>query len=177
MSVQQFSIFHEAPPEKLAQWHRPYAEVFRGQGPVLDVGCGPGYLADILREFSVECQGIDIDPAMVELSMARGHQAILGDHRLQGLEAGRFGGIHISHVVEHLWGSDLEVLLRRSVEVLRPGGILIVRTPNWENRYVREHLYLGRSHPYASLSEGVAGADDEGSRVGGVARAVRNRLE
>ena len=37
------------------------------------------------------------------------------------------------------------------MSVLRPGGILVLRTPNWENRWVRERLFWGdhtHTRPY-----------------------------
>ncbi|EMI56489.1 methyltransferase type 11 [Rhodopirellula sallentina SM41] len=141
MSLQQFSLFHETSEEKLQNWHRPYAALFTERGPVLDVGCGPGYMADVLTEMGVDSLGIDLDPAMVELSKKRGRNAVLGSQdAFPQVESG-FGGVHISHVVEHLWGDELEKMLSNSLAVLRPSGILIIRTPNWDNPFVRERLF------------------------------------
>lgn len=140
-SVQKFSIFHDIGMDDLKHWHRPYAVLFQPFSPVLDVGCGPMYFADLLQEFQVHSVGLDVDPEMVRLAASRGHQAFHGDHHwLQG-HAGEFGGIHISHVVEHLWGDELTELLESSFEALQPAGLLVIRTPNWQVRYVREHLF------------------------------------
>ena len=141
MSLQQFSLFHETSGDRLKSWHTPYAEVFQDSGPVLDVGCGPGYFADVLRDLGIESMGVDIDPEMVKMATQRGHKVILGNQESFTERAGQFGGVHVSHVVEHLWGDELETLLKNALTALRPGGILIVRTPNWENRFVRERLF------------------------------------
>ena len=122
-------------------WHRPYADIFVDRAPVLDVGCGLGYFADLLRERGVKCTGLDIDPAMVKESQARGHVAHEGDHRSITQLGGDFGGIHISHVVEHLWGDDMVELLEQCTTSLRAGGRIVIRTPNWENREVRHRMF------------------------------------
>ena len=139
--MQRFSVFHGSPEAILKAWHRPYADLFVGCAPVLDVGCGLGYFADLLRERGVECIGLDIDPAMVETSEARGHVARQGDHRSIRQFDVEFGGIHISHVVEHLWGEDVVELLEQCTSTLRVGGRLVIRTPNWENREVRHRMF------------------------------------
>lgn len=141
MSVQKYSIFHETDAESLKAWHRPYAKAFVGRGPVLDVGCGPGYFSEMLKHFGEECLGLDFDPEMVALSNERGQDAKLGDESWIRETKMVFGGIHVSHVVEHLWGRELEVLLESSERALRPGGLIVIRTPNWENRFVRERLF------------------------------------
>lgn len=129
---QRYSLFHggdknEAP---LKAWHAPYADAFRGLDTVLDLGCGPGYFLDLLRDRGVRGIGIDFDRAMVEAAARRGHDARLGDHTLVGTFREELGGIHLSHVIEHLWGDDAVALLEASVHALAPGGLLIVRTPN-----------------------------------------------
>lgn len=139
--MQRFSVFHGSPEGVLKAWHRPYAELLAGNGPVLDVGCGLGYFADLLRDRGASCIGVDIDPAMVRASEERGHVAHVGDHRsLRGLGT-EFGGVHISHVVEHLWGEEVVELLEQSASILREGGRIVIRTPNFENAEVRRRMF------------------------------------
>ena len=42
-----------------------------GNGTVVDVGCGPGHITDLLAGSGVIPRGIDLSPAMVELARAR----------------------------------------------------------------------------------------------------------
>ena len=139
--MQRFSIFHDSAAEILKAWHRPYAEVMAGCAPVLDVGCGLGYFADLLQERGVECVGLDIDPAMVEANAERGHAAHVGNHASINALGRKFGGIHISHVVEHLWGEELIELLEQCAANLNPGGRIVIRTPNWEVEEVRLRIF------------------------------------
>lgn len=139
--MQRFSVFHGSAESILKGWHQPYADIFSGCDPVLDVGCGLGYFADLLRDRQVRCIGIDIDPAMVKASEERGHVAHVGDHRSLRDLGIQFGGIHISHVVEHLWGEEVVELLEQCTAVLRAGGRLVIRTPNFENAEVRRRMF------------------------------------
>jgi SAM-dependent methyltransferase len=139
--VQKFSHFHQTDVDSLKQWHLPYVALFANASPVLDVGCGPMYFSDLLREIGVSSVGLDIDPSMVELATSRGHEAVQGDHRWLSSHPAEFGGVHISHVVEHLWGNELVELLEGAYRALKPSGLIVIRTPNWQVRYVREHLF------------------------------------
>ena len=89
----------------------------------------------------MECTNLDIDPAMVAASEARGHIARQGDHRSLQQFGHQFGGIHISHVVEHLWGEDVVELLEQCTISLRAEGRIVIRTPNWENKEVRHRMF------------------------------------
>jgi len=150
---QRYSLFHssDAAEPGLKAWHRPYAEAFRGCSDVLDLGCGPGYFLDLLRDRGIRGVGIDFDPAMVRAARGRGHDAREGDHNLVATFHEAFDGIHLSHVIEHLWGDEAVGLLEASYGALRPGGLLIVRTPNWGNATVRHGgFWLDHTHkrPY-----------------------------
>jgi SAM-dependent methyltransferase len=141
MSLQKFSIFHETSEICMRAWHKPYAELLRGCKRVLDVGCGPGYFSDELRVLNVKSLGVDLDPDMVSMSVKRGHDAVIGNQDLLSNFSNEFDGVHISHVVEHLWGDELETLLTSSFNSLVVGGLIVIRTPNWDNRFVRERLF------------------------------------
>jgi SAM-dependent methyltransferase len=43
-----------------------FAESVRGRGPVADLGCGPGQVAQYLTDRGVDAFGVDLSPAMVE---------------------------------------------------------------------------------------------------------------
>jgi SAM-dependent methyltransferase len=51
-------------------------------GRVLDVGCGPGHLANRLaREHGLDVTGLDLDPAMIERARANAERAVTPEHR------------------------------------------------------------------------------------------------
>ena len=139
---QRFSVFHKTADDEPGRraWHHAYADVFRGCGSVLDVGCGTGLFLDLLRERGVErVLGIDRDPEMVADTRARGHEARVLDARA-GLEriGERFDGVHLAYVIETLDGDEGLGVLRVCASLLAPDGLLVVRTLNPRNAAVRD---------------------------------------
>jgi len=142
---QRFSVFHRAADDEPGRraWHHAYADVFAGFGSVLDVGCGTGVFLDMLRERGVaRVLGVDRDPEMVEESRARGHDARVADART-GLPAlgERFDGVHFSFAIETMDGEEGIAALRACAELLKPDGLLVVRTLNPRNAAVRDGAF------------------------------------
>lgn len=101
-------------------------------GPVVDLGCGRGEMLELLRERGIEAVGVDAAAEMVALCESKGLHAE-HDDLFAWLAARPFrslGGILCSHVVEHLWPADHLRFARLCAAALRPGGLLIVETPN-----------------------------------------------
>lgn len=155
---QKYSLFHSDynPQEMQArrQWHRRYAEMLVGcPGDILDIGSGSGIFLEIMRDdLHLPAFGLDPDPDMVAVCQKLKLQALAGDERrLAEFDPESLGGIHASHVIEHVDGERAIALIENALRVLRPGGRLLVRTPNWRNQTVRhEGFWLDITHirPY-----------------------------
>jgi glycosyltransferase involved in cell wall biosynthesis/tetratricopeptide (TPR) repeat protein len=117
--------------------HAPYMDLFRGCKLVLDVCCGSGACLELLRERSVDAIGIDPDAALAGRCTKRGLPARallpLEMDRIQG----PFDGIHVRNVIERLSGEDAVRFLRMAYDALYVGGLLVVRTPDWDHPGVR----------------------------------------
>ena len=101
-------------------------------GPVLDLGCGRGEALALLRDHGIAGRGVDSSERMVQLCRDRGLEAEVGDlfAVLAGVAEGSLGGVISFHVIEHLPGPALDRLVRLAGRALRPGGVLILETPN-----------------------------------------------
>jgi SAM-dependent methyltransferase len=97
---------------------------------VIDVGCGGGALLERMQAFGWEVEGVEVDATAVQAARARGVKVAQGTLEQQVLPSDHFDAVHSSHVLEHL--HDPLALLREACRILRPGGTLIVATPNVE---------------------------------------------
>ncbi len=126
---------------------------------VLDIGCGRGEWLELLKENSISGEGIDLDDGMLKaceeqnLKVRKGN----GISYLKEQKPESMSTISAFHVVEHISFEDLQELIEESLRVLKPGGILILETPNPENiKVATENFYLDPTHikpiPAALLS-------------------------
>lgn len=101
-------------------------------GPVLDLGCGRGESLALLRDQGIAARGVDSSARMVALCRERGLDATEGDlfESLAAVEEGSLGAVVSFHVIEHLPPGALDRLVRLAYRALRPGGVLILETPN-----------------------------------------------
>lgn len=102
------------------------------QSPVLDIGCGRGEALALLRDHGIPARGIDSSARMVALCRERGLEAEEGDAfaALAALPEKSLGGVVSFHVIEHLPTASLDRLVRLAYRALKPGGVLILETPN-----------------------------------------------
>lgn len=109
-------------------WIR-HLEQSGGGSRVLDVGCGHGHLVTPLAELGWQVDGIDPDARAVALAQRAGINARVGTLvSLTGqLESG-YDAITLSHSIEHV--HDPRPALAAAFELLRPGGVLWIATPN-----------------------------------------------
>jgi SAM-dependent methyltransferase len=97
----------------------------------LDVGCSSGFAVEAARDRGWRAIGIDLNPSAVEFGRTRGL-----DLRLEALENAEFAeasfdAISLFDVLEHLL-SPVETL-RRTVRLLKPGGIVFLYVPNYDS--------------------------------------------
>lgn len=100
-----------------------------------DLGCGTGTLSVLLAEAGYAVTGLDLSPAMVERARAKAAAAdvaldlVVGDASRPDLPPAAFDVVLVRHV---LWVmDDPATALRRWVELLRPGGILVLVEGSW----------------------------------------------
>lgn len=119
------------------------AQVFflpaKEQGRLLDVGCGNGQTLVRMATLGWHAEGLDTDPIAVGVAKAKGQEVRQGTLQSQQFTAGSFDAVLMSHVIEHV--HDPLSLMEECYRVLKPGGRLVVITPNirsWGHRIYRE---------------------------------------
>jgi len=94
---------------------------------VLEVGPGRGELAErIMRELGAAVTAVDQSERMVELTRARGVEAIVGDVQALPFADGSFDCALAAWMLYHV--TDLDRGLAELARVLRPGGSLVAVT-------------------------------------------------
>src|SRR5262245_18946764 len=107
---------------------------------VLEIGTTPDQFTAILCHAGYEVAGVDLFPEQrAELWRALGVEVRFCNLDEQPLpyEAGLFDAVVFSEVIEHLAGSPLPAV-REMARVLRPGGRLVITTPN--QFYIKSRL-------------------------------------
>ncbi|MCU1595479.1 MAG: Methyltransferase domain [Frankiales bacterium] len=109
---------------------RPYRWNLRGLAPgrVLDIGCG---LGRNLVHVDGNGVGVDHNARSVDAARARGLEAYLPDEFAISRHArpAAFDSLLLAHVLEHVSEATALELLRRYIGFVRPGGKVIVITP------------------------------------------------
>ncbi|MCQ3943049.1 MAG: hypothetical protein DPW22_07520 [Alphaproteobacteria bacterium] len=96
---------------------------------VLDVGCGTGLNAEIIRGKGHTVVGVDVSPVAIAQFVANGFEGHVCDVT-DGLPFpdGRFDLVYASEVIEHV--NDTAAFLGELARVIKPGGRLLLSTPN-----------------------------------------------
>jgi len=98
------------------------------QGRLLDVGCGSGDWLASMRERGWQVAGTDFDENAVKVARQRGLDVVCGPLEQQHFADNSFNAVTLSHVIEHV--PDPVAELKECLRILKPGGKLVLFTPN-----------------------------------------------
>jgi len=97
---------------------------------ILDVGCGTGHLLHSLAGKNLVV-GVDISLTMLTFARSKGFSVVQSSGKKLPFETGRFELVTAINVLQSL--QDGKVLTDELVRVTKPGGRIIVSTPNGQN--------------------------------------------
>jgi len=111
---------------------------------LLDVGCATGVFLDLARNAGFAVWGIEVSPELAEYARNNFKLDVKDNLLSAGFPAASFDAITLNDVIEHLPRSILQPMAEEIARLLRPGGILVIRTPGEDGllRWVAKTIYF-----------------------------------
>ncbi len=136
-----YDRIHQRRSGAQSRWHHQkfarFARAMAAGGRHLDIGCGPGTFIGTLP--SEECESTGIDIAAAQIAYAEAHHGG-PKRRFQVVAAGplpfeadAFDVVSMIELIEHLPHERNMELLGEALRVIRPGGRILVSTPNYRS--------------------------------------------
>lgn len=151
--LQKFSRFLKrlfgkaAKRDKSAIFHNKLRRHLAPKSKVLDIGCGDGSFISRAKDL-FDCTGIEISEYLASLAEKRpGTKIITGNFLNTELNKEEYGAVTLISLLEHL--DDPLQAMKKCFGFLRPGGVLLMKTVNYNclNRRIRKGLWTGFRPP------------------------------
>lgn len=134
-----------------SKWHHlKFARVARelaGYQRVLDVGCGPGTMVGNLDRLH-DCVGTDLSTRQIDYARRTYGQAgprfYTTTPAQLPADEGPFDAVTLVELIEHLDPGLVDETIREALERLRPGGKLILTTPNFRSAWPLVEAVINR---------------------------------
>lgn len=132
-------------------------------GQLLDIGCGNGRFLHGMQQLGWTVKGVEFNAGAVKTCRKSELDVHHGDLFSAELPDASFDAINLSHVIEHV--PDPKALFIEMARILKPGGLLLLKTPNsealgralfntnWFANEVPRHLYLFAQKNLQTLGE------------------------
>jgi len=125
----------------------PLKEIY--EPTVLDLGCGRGEWLELMQENGMKPLGVDLDDGMLSECRRLNLPVDTCDAIvfLKRCPVETYSVISAFHLIEHLPVPKMHELIAGALRALKPGGLLILETPNPENiRVATVNFYLDPTH-------------------------------
>ena len=127
----------------------PFKELY-SECKMIDLGCGRGEWLELMTETGfINSHGVDLNEDMLAACHELGLSVTNADAitSLQSLPEASQVIVSGFHIAEHIPFEALQTLVHEALRVLKPGGLLILETPNPENIVVgTSNFYLDPTH-------------------------------
>ena len=114
------------------------------KGNLLDIGCGAGFFLNIAKERGWNCHGLEILPEYIKYAK---ENFALENIRCESLDEpltydeNTFDVVTLWDLIEHLRNPIKS--LKQINRVMKPGGLLVIWTPNVKNAIVLKENWIG----------------------------------
>lgn len=136
-TYKEYAIAVDDEPDRFLRANRQYGltrrcDVItrrRPPGRLLDVGCGTGLLMNAMRHRGWDVEGVDFTPDAVRAARERfGLPVVEGTLESARFPSASFDAAVLWNVIEHV--PDPAATIAEVARVLRPGGLIVMATPN-----------------------------------------------
>jgi SAM-dependent methyltransferase len=117
--------------------------------PIVDLGCGRGEWLELLRDSGLGARGVDLNRIFLQRCRDLSLEVVESDAiaYLRDAKRNSLGAVTSFHLIEHLPHKSLIAMLDAGFRALRPGGLVILETPNPRNLQVGScNFYLDPTH-------------------------------
>ncbi|MGY4771068.1 class I SAM-dependent methyltransferase [Kribbella sp. CWNU-51] len=134
-----YSEYEDQEQEYLATFREDVRRIreFVPSGRILEVGCGYGYFLQCALDAGFDAYGIDLSPAAVKWAATRHPGRVFCGllEEVPEIQDQKYDVIFGSHLIEHL--TEPSEFLREAGRLLRPGGLVVMVTPNIKSLLAR----------------------------------------
>ncbi|KTD41676.1 class I SAM-dependent methyltransferase [Legionella parisiensis] len=130
--------------ERNLHWMETLLKYQSPPAKVLEIGCCHGSFVALMKQAGYTACGLELSPWVIEFGQhVFDIPILLGPVEQANLEPASFDVIALMDVLEHL--PDPEQTMRHCLQLLKPGGCLIIQTPQFQENDVYEDLEATKS--------------------------------
>ncbi|MGH2516439.1 MAG: class I SAM-dependent methyltransferase [Ktedonobacterales bacterium] len=120
-----------------------FAELMRGRGNVLDVGCGPGHVGRYLAERDIPVSGFDLSEEMVAIASRLNPRISFTQGTMLALPVAdaTLASIVSFYAIIHLARAEASLALREFYRILQPDGYLLLAFHGGEGEVHAENWF------------------------------------
>lgn len=126
------------------EWDKIAYSFLKDYDWILDVGCGEGRF---IAQNPEKIRGIDFNKESLKKCREKGYQVKKSDARSLSFKDKSVPAIHCSHLIEHFLPDDVYQILSEINRVLKPGGMLVIRSPLMWNGFYSDLTHVRPYNP------------------------------
>lgn len=123
---------------------------FKEGDKLLEIGCGRGEFLEAFKKLGLDCYGIDLSDRSTQSPGEDQIRKVDVSKDLLPYTDGSFDIVYHKSLIEHLYSPDN--LMRETYRVLKPGGRVIILTPDWVSQMKVFYEDYTHSKPYNKVS-------------------------